>query len=386
MIYFDNAASAIPHPLAVEAAKNAMGVFANPSSPHFAGLEAREIVSEARKNVASALLCTSAEIYFTSSGTEANNIAILSGAVKNRRAGNVVLTAKAEHPSVLETVRSLEQKGFAVVYVPAAGGELDCEFLENALKTEKVCLAAFMQVNNQNGALTDLKRIRQIITDSSSGALFHSDITQGFLKVPDYMDGYAARYCDTASLSAHKIGGLKGVGALFIREGLKLPPIMFGGGQENGLRSGTENVAGIAAFGEAARLGSAKGDGSCRMKIARLRELFVERANAVLGENIDYRVPERHIDSLISISLKNVRSEVAMNYLSSEKICVSSSSACSTKVKGNAALESFGYGREYISSSLRIGFSPLNTEDEVESLVMELKNVLRYQTKGNKTK
>jgi len=384
MIYFDNSASAIPNPMALESAAEAMKHFANPSSPHFAGLEARGMVEEARKKAAAALVCSQTEIFFTSSGTEANNMAILSMADKNKRAGNVIVTSHAEHPSVTETFKALEAKGYKAVFIPVEGGELDYDFLEKTLKTEKVCLVSLMQANNQNAAITDLKGVREAITAAGSNALFHSDIVQGFLKVPESMTDYAVRYCDTASLSAHKIGGLKGIGALFVRKGLKLSPIIFGGGQETGLRSGTENVVGIAAFGTAARLFSA--DKSYRAKITRLREIFIEKSNDLLGEAADFKIPKSHIDALINISLKNVKSEVAMNYLSSKGICVSSSSACSSKAGENTALAAFGYGDEYNSSSLRISFSPFNTEEEVEILVRELKNALAFRIKRNKAK
>jgi cysteine desulfurase len=377
MIYFDNSASAIPNPNALDAAVKAMSHFANPSSPHFAGLKAREIIEDSRSKVAAALCCRPDEVFFTSSGTEANNIAILALAEKNKREGNVILTTRAEHPSVLNTVLSLEKHGFKVIFVPVDGGEVDYSFIEDTLKTQKVCLVSLMQANNQNGGLTNLKTIREIINQTSSKALFHSDIVQGFLKVPDEMASHASKYCDTASLSAHKIGGLKGTGGLFVKKGLKLSPVIYGGGQEGGIRSGTENIIGIAAFGVAAKEFSP----AFRQKISDLHRLFIKKATDILGDDIEMKVPENHIDALINLSLKGVKSEVVMNYLSSKGICISSSSACSTKAKENLALAAFGYGKEYNDTAIRIGFSPFNTEQEVETLVDELKNALAFRIK-----
>ena len=378
IIYFDNSATAIPNPKAYTAFSESALLYANPSSLHAFGLEARKTLEKAREDIASAFCCTPDEITFTSSGTEANNIAVVSSARKNRHAGNVIVTTKAEHPSVTETVRSLEKEGFHAAYVSVNGGTIDYNELENILLSEKVCLVSLMQANNQNGGVTDLKKVRDIINKTGSKAFFHSDCVQGFLKVPNEMRAYAARYCDTASVSAHKVGGFKGTGALFVRKGLVLSPVMYGGGQERGLRSGTENVAGICAFAEAVKAF----DDSYRANITRLRELFIEMSSEKLGDRIEFRIPEPHIDALVNISLRFVKSEVALNYLSGKGVCVSSSSACSSKAKENTVLASFGYGKDYEISSLRIGFSPYNTEEEVEILVNELVNASAFRMKG----
>lgn len=380
IIYFDNSASAMPNPNAVKAAVDTLNIYANPSSLHCFGLEARHLIDEARKNVANALCCTPNEVYFTSSGTEANNIALLSLAEKNKRNGNVIITEKTEHPSVSEVLKHLEKSGMKLIYAPVPNGQLDLDFVCNALKNEKVSLVTLMQANNENGAVNDLKKIREAIKQSGSNALFHSDCVQGFLKVDDNMRSYTSAYCDTASVSAHKIGGLKGTGCLFVRKGLTLQPVLFGGGQEKGLISGTENVFGIVAFGNAAKLF----DGNYRSKITSLREMFITLAEQELGDGISFEIPEDHIDALVNISLKNVKSEVALNYLSSKGICVSASSACHSKAKTNPVLASFGYTEQYIISSLRIGFSPFNTEDEVRILVNELKNAASFRMRSSK--
>lgn len=377
-IYFDNAASAIPDPGAVKAYAAAANIYANPSSLHSAGLAARKMIENARSQVASAFRCREEEIFFTSGGTESNNIAVRGCAHKNRHAGNVIVTAKAEHPSVYATANSLAAEGFETVFVSAPGGIPDLGELENVLKTRKVCLVALMQANNQNGAVTDLKKVRECMKNSGTGALLHSDAVQAFLKLPEDQAGYAAAYCDTSSVSAHKIGGVKGCGALYVRKGLVIPPLFTGGEQENSLRCGTENLPGICAMGEAARLFSSEK----RRRISELREYLLCALNAELGENVKISVPEPHIDTLVNISLTGVKSEVILNSLSAAGICVSSSSACSSKAKVNTALAALGYGKEYEMSAIRIGISPFNTERELDALVLGLKNALSYRIKG----
>lgn len=378
VIYFDNSASAVPCAEALKTFAETAGIYANPSSPHSPGLASRRLIEDARRELAFAVRCMPEELFFTSGGTESNNIAVRSCAHKNRHAGGVIVTTKAEHPSVAQSVASLEREGFRPVYISARGGGPDYAELENALKAEKVCLVALMQANNQNGAVTDLKKVRECITASASKALFHSDCVQAFLKLPDETAGYAAKYCDTASFSAHKIGGIKGSGALFVRKGLVLPGLFCGGEQENGVRPGTENLPGICAFAKAASLFGAEK----RKRLFELREYLVSSLREKLGENIEIAEPEPHIDSLVNISLKNVKSEVALNRLNSLGICVSSSSACSSKAKTNTALAALGYGAAYDMSAIRIGISPQNTESEIDALVSGLSECLSFRIKG----
>ena len=378
IIYLDNSASAIPDPLAVRAFARAAEIYANPSSLHSPGIEARKAVENARISVASAFRCAPDEIFFTSGGTESNNIAVRGCAHKNRHAGSVIVTTQAEHPSVAQTVASLAAEGFKPVYISARGGTPDLDELENVLRREKVCLVALMQANNQNGALTDLQKVRERMISSGTKALLHSDCVQSFLKTPEPYSPHAARFCDTASVTAHKIGGIKGCGALFVRKGLVLPPLMTGGEQERSLRGGTENLPGICAFGEAARLY----DAEKRRRVASLMGYFIEKARAALGDDITISLPDRRVDSLVNIALKNVKSEVALNHLNSLGICVSSSSACSSKAKVNTALAALGYGAEYERSALRVGISPFNTETELDKLVEGLKSALGFKIKG----
>ena len=377
-IYFDNSASAIPCAQALGVFAETAKIYANPSSLHSAGLHARRIIENARAKAAAAFRCQSGELVFTSGGTESNNTAVRGLAHKNRRAGNVIVTTRAEHPSVVATALSLEREGYETVFVASPGGVPDPDELESVLKSKKVCLVTLMQANNQNGAVTDLKKVREIMESSGTGALLHSDCVQSFLKLPEESASDAARFCDAASVSAHKIGGVNGTGALFVRKGIAIPALMTGGEQENGVRAGTENIAGICAMAEAvAHYGAAE-----RAKVAGLREYIINSLREQLGENVVITEPPRHIDSLFNFALVNVKSEVALNYLNSVGVCVSSSSACSSKAKTNAALASMGYGAEYERSALRIGISPYNTKEECDLLVAALKGALAFRIKG----
>ena len=377
-IYFDNSASAVPFASALGVFAETAKIYANPSSLHSSGIAARKKLESARAQVASAFRCRPDEIFFTSGGTESNNTAIRGAARKNRLAGSVIVTTKAEHASVVQTVLSLSSEGYEPVFISARGGVPDLAELENVLRSRKVCLVALMQANNQNGAVTDLRKVRDCMNASGTGALLHSDCVQSFMKLPEQFSGDAARCCDTASVSAHKIGGVKGTGALFVRRGLVLPALITGGEQESGVRAGTENLAGICAMAEAvSRYGEAE-----REKVAELRRYIIGELRSELGENVIITEPEPHVDQLFNIALVNVKSEVALNYLDSLGVCVSSSSACSSKAKTNTALAALGYGAEYERSALRIGISPLNTKEEADLLVSALKGALAFKIKG----
>ncbi|MFA7099266.1 MAG: aminotransferase class V-fold PLP-dependent enzyme [Eubacteriales bacterium] len=383
-VYFDNAASAIPFPSALEEASYAALNFANPSSTHHAGLTSRKIIETARERVASSLGADSKEIFFTPSGTVSNNLAIFSLAAKNRVSGNAIITTRAEHVSVLLPLKQLEDKGFKIVYIPVDGGEVNYSALESALLGEKACLVTLMQANNQNGALTDLKLVRELITKTGSSAYFHSDLVQSYTKVGG-SPSVAAENCDTFSISSHKIGGIKGVGGLFVKKGLSVSPLIYGGGQENGLWSGTENLPAIAAFGRAAEEWSLRGKEHLA-KVSEFRDYFLLKAKISLGGNIDFKIPVYHITSLVSLSLKGVKSEVAQNSLSQSGIYVSSSSACSSRAKENTQLAAFGYGKDYTSFALRIAFSPLNTKQEIDLLVEGLAAARLFKSKGEAEK
>lgn len=358
-VYFDNAATTAPSKHAIEAFLSAAECFGNPSSPHKAGSAARALLESSRKTLASLIPCKPEEFYFTSCGTESNNTAML-GAIqlKKRHSHRVVLT-DSEHPSVAQCAKRLEAEGAELVYIPTKGGALDLTALEAALK-EKTALVCCMYVNNETGAEYDLKAVRSIIDKSGCGAVFHCDAVQGFLKTENSKK--MLKYPDTVALSAHKLHALRGVGGLVVRSGVRLPALIVGGGQEKNLRSGTENVAGAAAFATAASDYNAE----ALSKVCALREYIKTRLSAC---GVGINEAPRFAAGILSISLFGVKSETALNYLSQNGVYISASSACSTKKGENSVLRAFGLEKAALDSALRIGISPYNTEEEAETLV-----------------
>lgn len=366
-VYFDNAASAITNPAAAKAVANIAGMFANPSSLHSAGMGAAALLKEARAEVAFALGCDIGELIFTSGGTESNNTAVFAHAQRNYRAGKRIITTGVEHPSVLEPINFLKSQGYEVDMVPVAGGVFDYGYFEESLK-KGACLVAVMQANNQTGCMFELDKIRSVMDSCGSGAMLHCDAVQGFMKTLPEQKRALCRACDTVSISAHKIGGLKGCGALFIKKGTRFKPLLLGGEQERGFRGGTENLLGAVSFGAAAADTQSK-HGEYASAVNSLRSLFLSGLEQLLGSAVSVFSPFLAIPHIVNISVKGVRSEVMLNYLSSKDIYISASSACSARIKENPTLEAFGLSRDYTYSALRIAFSPFNTAGEVEKLL-----------------
>ncbi|MBO4452612.1 MAG: cysteine desulfurase [Clostridia bacterium] len=357
IIYLDHAATGVPLPCAERAFIEASRDYGNPSSLHIAGAKAKETLEKSRSDIAKTLSCKPEEIIFTSGGSESNNQAIIGAArLKGRRSKRVIIS-DSEHPSVENAANSLIREGFEVIKIPTVNGELDLELLEGALKTP-AALVCVMLVNNETGAVYDIAAVRKAIDASGSDAIFHCDAVQGYLKTEKYK--LLKKYCDTASFSAHKIGGYKGVGALYIKSGLRLPPLICGGGQESGLRSGTENVQGVAAFAAAAKACSPEE----AEKLKDLRNITVKTLVSEDFGAVIRNAPEQSA-AILSISVPGVRSEVMLNALSAEGICVSAGSACSASRKGTSrVIEAFGATKEELESAIRISFGVSNTEDE----------------------
>lgn len=371
IIYFDNAATTPPSEKAREAFLSSLDCYGNPSSLHSKGIEAAKILDTARTQVASSLGCDKSEIIFTGGGSESNNQAIFGLARTNSRRSKRIITGSGEHPSVESPLAQLEGEGFEIIRISVKGGSPDYDELERVCREGSVALVTFMLVNNESGAYYDIGRIRRIIDGTGCGAKFHCDAVQGFLKTPDRHE--IKKYCDTASISAHKIGGIKGCGALFVKKGSNLKPYILGGGQEGGLRSGTENVPGIAAFGAACADFTPE-------KVAHISELY-DTAVRLIGERLGSRavfhVPERHVPTILSVSVLGVRSEVMLNALSSEGICVSASSACSSRRGASKVMESFGLSKQELDSSLRISFGQDNTLEECAVLAEKLAEIAK---------
>ncbi len=370
MIYFDNAASSPLSPRVKEVLWEELSHFANPSSLHSLGFEAEKRMKEARRQVAKTLLAREDEIVFTSGGTEADNLGVLGAARALRRRGNRILSTNSEHPAVEECLKKLEEEGFEVIRLSTRSGALSLEEWE-AATDEKTVLVAAMHTNNETGAIYDIPAISRIAKRKNPNCLVFCDGVQGYCKgdiTPSRMG------VDLLSLSSHKICGPKGVGALYIRKGLHLPPLLLGGGQENGIRSGTENLPGIVAFGAAAsQAWETRNEGIERMN--GIREVI---CRGLEGESrVRIHQPENPSCHILSMSVSPFRSEVLLHTLSQRGVLVSSGSACSSHKGKSPVLKNFGLSDKESDSTIRLSFSPLNTPEEGEEFVRILKEILR---------
>lgn len=367
MIYLDNSATTALSEAAYQKMTEAAQVFGNPSSLHMAGLAAEKLIREARHQVMTALGVRNESAWrliFTASGSEANNL-MISGVLDAKRFRFVprVVTTDSEHPSVLETLAAWEAKGVEVVKLSTRGGVLDLAETEAAVN-ERTVLFTVMTVNNETGARYDLKSAFAIAKRKNPQVITHTDGVQGFLKVPFSPQGVGA---DGVTVSGHKIHAPKGVGALLIKKDLltakRLAPVIYGGGQEEGLRSGTENVMGIAAFGAAAAEGGRPGGVEAFLeKAEKLRTAFLQ----ALPEGIRVNEAPQRAPHIISLVLPGIRSETMLHYLSAAGICVSSGSACSShKTHGNYVLPAFGLTGQEADSTLRISLCASTTQDEL---------------------
>ena len=360
-IYLDNAATTQVCPEAVQAAVRAMTQeYGNPSSTHRAGRTARAILDTARAHVAAGLGCSPREVFFTSGGSESDNWALLEGAALQRRKGRHILSSAAEHEAVLRPLEKLRDEGWDVTFLrPDATGAVPVSAVEAALREDTV-LVSLMLVNNETGAVTDLAGISRLLRARGSAALLHTDAVQGYLKLPFTPRGLGV---DLLSISGHKIHAPKGIGALYVRQGVKLPAHILGGGQEGGLRSGTEPMPQIAAFGEAARVGKLAME-EALPRMAALRQYCADTVQAAIPQAQVLGGGAPHI---LSLSLPGYRSEVLMNYLEARGIFVSKSSACRRGGRSHV-LEAMGLPSRVIDGTLRISFSRYSTQEDAKAL------------------
>lgn len=365
MIYLDNSATTPLSESAKEKIKEMLDVFGNPSSLHSEGLRAEKEVTLARETIAKSLTARADEVYFTSGGTESDNIAIFGAAKKNAKAGRRIITTDSEHPAVRGAVDKLENEGFEVVRLSTKGGVIDLdEVRQNA---ENVALVTVMRTNNETGAVYDVKAISDIVKRASPRAIVHSDCVQAYMKEKLSLSSLGA---DIISVSAHKVHAPKGVGAIIIKKGLVLPPHTFGGGQEKGLRSGTENTIGIAAFGAAVS----------ELEENREREKTLSDLYLFARERLsDYRqnIPERACPSILNISLEGYRSEIVLHALSGDGIFVSSGSACSSHSGKSGVLSAFGLDDRASDGTIRISMSHYNTKAEIDALAVALEKATK---------
>ena len=363
--YFDNAATTRVCPEAAQAALKMMTEdFGNPSATYALGRSAKSAVDHARKQIADALGCKAENIYFTSCGSEGDNWAILSGAHMMRRKGKHIISSQVEHDAVRRSLDALEKEGFEITRLaPNAVGGISPEQVAEALRKDTI-LVSLMMVNNETGAITDIAAVARELRNAGSEALLHTDAVQGFLKVPFRADKLGA---DLITISGHKIHAPKGIGALYIRSGLKLPPYILGGGQERGMRAGTEATPQIAAFGTAAELGK-KQMAQARSHMASLREQVRTTLAASLD---DVQFIGGGAPHILSLSLPGYRSEVLMNYLEARHIYTSKSSACKKGGRSHV-LEAMGLPARVIDGALRISFSRYTTAEEADALCQAL--------------
>ena len=365
--YLDNAATTPVRPEAAQAALEAMTEgWGNPSSQYALGKQAADRMKLWRADLAGVLGCGPEEVYFTSCGSESDNWAI-SGALEcNRRAGKHIITTAIEHAAVLEPLKALEHQGYEVTYLqPDRWGELDPAQLSAALRPDTV-LVSMMLVNNELGTVLPVKETAQAIKKAGCPALLHCDAVQGFLKVPFTPKELGV---DLLSVSGHKIHAPKGVGALYVRKGVRLPPLIRGGGQEGGLRSGTEATSQIAAFAAAARLGAVSfQEDAARM--AEIKAYTVARlAQEVPGAEVLAPGGAPHI---LPISLPGYKSEVVVRFLSDRGVYLSSGSACH-RGRPSHVFAALKLSKALLDGALRVSFSYDTSREDVDALIDGLK-------------
>ncbi|MBE7020889.1 MAG: cysteine desulfurase [Ruminococcaceae bacterium] len=350
--------------------------FGNPSSLHSMGLRAEKKLEFSRKTIAEAIGATPDEIYFTSGGTESSNLCITGYLTRNKHAGKKIITSSVEHPSVMSQFDYLKEKGFDVKVIPCTMEKgFDYDAFEKEVDSS-VSLVSIMHVNNETGYIFDIKRIKKILKKKGSGALLHCDCVQSFMKIPFTVKELGA---DLISLSSHKINGPKGVGAAYIKKGTLLSPLSLGGGQEKGLRNGTENTVGIYGFGVAAaeHLKTLNEDIGKMKKVKEyLYEGFSKMDKTVVNTDMANSAPH-----ILNVSFLGIRSEILLHTFEKKDIYVSSGSACSSNHSGKKKiLEIMGCDRSVFDSAIRFSFDSFSSLEEAEyafSVIKEEVEILR---------
>ena len=336
-----------------------MHSWGNPSSLHRLGVEAEIGVSDTRSHLAALLGAKEDEIYFTSCGTESNNTAILGAVNSRKKRGNRIVTTAIEHPSVLEVMKKLEGDGFEVIYLkPDINGVINADDIKNAVNKNTI-LVSIMLVNNEVGSIQPVNAARKAIDSSGAPALLHCDAVQGFGKMPINVKNLGV---DLLSVSAHKIHGPKGIGAIFIKKGVVIKPLILGGGQEKGMRSGTESVPLIMGFdGAVTQLGNISAN------LKKVSEIYDYSKRKLLETGLVTLNSRGGLPYILNISVLGYRSETLLHFLESKNIFVSSGSACA-KGEGSFVLKEMGLKPDRIDSALRISFSRFSKESDIDAL------------------
>ncbi|MBO5716269.1 MAG: cysteine desulfurase [Clostridia bacterium] len=376
-IYLDNSATT---PLCDEAKRSmieAMECYGNPSSLHSKGFDSSKVILDARNKVLASLFVRSGKpenLVFTASGTEADNLALLGVAYAKARRANRIITTDSEHSAIENTLKTLENDGFEVIRLSTKNGVIDIEEFKSVMN-KNTLLVSIMQVNNETGAVYNIKELFKIAKQINADVVTHTDAVQSYMK----MKVSPVELCaDLISISAHKIHGPKGIGALYISPDVikkkQIKPIIYGGGQEFGFRSGTENLVGIAGFGAAAE----RGFKNLAKDVVSMRELRAYALEKLSSLDIRVNLPKGECaPHVINITLPSIKSETMLHHLSANGIYVSSGSACasnSSTKKMSRALRGFGLSDFDADCSLRVSFSAFNTKDEIDELVNSLKN------------
>lgn len=382
-VYFDNSATTkVLAPVADLVMKVMTEDYGNPSAKHGKGLRAEQYIKEAAEIIAGTLKVSPKEIVFTSGGSESNNMALIETAMANRRAGNHIISTAIEHASVYNPLAYLEEQGFEVTYLPVDhNGHISLEDLERAVRRETI-LVSVMYVNNEIGAVEPVEEIAKLIHKINPAILFHVDAIQAYGK---FVIRPKRQGIDLLSVSGHKIHAPKGIGFLYVDSRVKIKPLIYGGGQQRGLRSGTENVPGIAGLGAAAR--EMYRDHSERLKrMYEIKDYMISRLGEVEGTTVNSLPGDQSAPQIVSASFSGVRSEVLLHALEEKGIYVSSGSACSSNHPAvSGTLKGIGVKKELLDSTLRFSFGVFNTKDEVDyciSVLQELLPVLRRYQRG----
>ncbi len=362
--YLDNSATTRVFPETAELMMNIMTEdYGNPSSMHHKGVVAESHVRDAKEKIAKTLRCKASEILFTSGGTESDNLALIGGARAYQRQGKHLITTKIEHPAILETMKYLESEGFEVTYLPVdREGRVQLSDLEAAIRPDTI-LVSVMLVNNEIGALEPFEEIGACIKKCNPKCLFHVDAVQGYGK---FRITPKTAKIDLMSVSSHKIHGPKGVGFLYVRDGVRLVPICYGGGQQKGLRSGTENVPGIAGMAASAeRMYATLEEDDARLR--ELKDLLIQEVTTKLPDiQVNGRTDAVSAPHIVSLSISGVRAEVLLHALEGEQVYVSAGSACaSNHPHTSETLKAIGLDANLLDSTIRISLSVMTTREDI---------------------
>ena len=381
--YFDNSATTRVLDSVKDAVVNAMTVdYGNAAARHMKGVEAERLIKEARAEIAKSLKVQEKEILFTSGGTESNNTALIGAAFANQRAGKHLITTGVEHASIYNTMEFLREQGFEITYLPVDSyGCISLEELSQAVREDTI-LVSVMYVNNEIGAVEPVEEISKVIKAKNPKTLFHVDAIQAYGK---YVIRPKKQGIDLLSVSGHKIHGPKGVGFLYIDEKAKVRPLLFGGGQQKGMRSGTENVPGCAGLGAAVR--EVYRDHEAKIeKLYQIRERLIAGLKELPGVTINGHEGRENAPQIVSASFEGVRSEVLLHALEDRGVYVSSGSACSVNHPGvSGTLKGIGVKKELLDSTIRFSFGLFNEPEEADYCLEVLREVLpvlrRYRAK-----